>query len=88
MKLYSISGHGKYCFEVEVPTTIFDPKFAVIKVYKNPEDKSKKLIDKIYFPIKKMPKWDVPAQAIFLGKSDERTLRRKTKELITRLNCD
>lgn len=88
MKLYSTLNHMDYRFEVKVPTTIFDPEFAVIEVYKNPEYKSKKLIDKVYFPIKKMPKWDVPAQAIFLSKSDERTLMKKTRELITKLNCD
>ncbi len=88
MQIYSTSNHMDYRFIVEVPTTIFDPMFAVINVYKNPEYKNKKLIDKVYFPIKKMPKWDIPAQAIFLSRSDERTLRRKTKELITRLNCN
>lgn len=71
--------HG-YRFEVQVPTTIFDDKVAVIKAYDG-----KKCIDEEYFMLRKMPAWNVPQQAIMLGKTDEKTLERRTKELMKRL---
>ncbi|MCG2719039.1 MAG: hypothetical protein L6408_09450 [Nanoarchaeota archaeon] len=80
MKRYSGFKEDGYRFEVQVPTTIFDNKFAVIQAYQD-----QKLVDEIHFKLKKMPEWNVPCQCILLGKSDEKTLEKKTEELIRRL---
>lgn len=81
MQRYSGFIEYGYRFEVKVPTTIFDNKVAVISAYKG-----RKVVNKIYFKLKKMPEWYVPCQCILLGKSDEKTLEEKTKELFKRLN--
>lgn len=69
-----------YRFEVLIPATIFDDNRGVIRAYFG-----RKCVDEEYFRLRKMPEWNVPLQAILLGKKDEQTLERRTKELMKRL---
>jgi hypothetical protein len=71
--------HG-YRFEVKVPASIFEERYAVISAYQGT-----KCVDREFFPLREMPTWDVPAQAVVLTKSDEKTLEQKTRELMKRL---
>lgn len=69
-----------YRIEVLVPTTIFDSQRGVIRAYRG-----RMCVDQIYFKLRELPKWYVPLQAILLGKDDEKTLEKRTKELMKRL---
>ena len=69
-----------YRVEVQVPVTIFDDKVAVIRAYQG-----KNCVGEEYFRLRKLPDWNVPLQAIMLGKSDEKTLERKTDEMMKQL---
>ena len=80
MQRYSGFREYGYRFEVKVPTTIFEPKVAVIRAYKN-----KSFVDEVYFELKSMPEWYVPCQCIMLSKPDENMLEKKTKELFKKL---
>ena len=80
MKRYSGFIENTYRFETVVPTTIYDPKICILSAYKR-----KKVIDKIQFKLNDMPQWNVPFQAIVLCKKDQKTLEKKTEELIARL---
>ena len=80
MTRYSGFREYGYRFEVKVPTTIFEPKVAVIRVYSG-----SKFVDGLYFELDRMPEWYVPCQCIMLSKTDEKTLEKKTKELFKRL---
>jgi len=83
MERYGGFIEGDYRFEAKVPTTIYDNKRAVVRAYQG-----KELVDEIYFKLKKMPRWDVPAQTIMLSKSDAKTLEKKTNELIKKLGIN
>jgi len=80
MQRYSGFKEYGYRFEVKVPTTIFEPRVAVIRAYHN-----KSLVDEVHFKLKNMPEWYIPCQCIMLSKSDEKTLEKKTEELFKRL---
>lgn len=80
MERYSGFIENGYRFEVRIPTTIFDDKVGVIRAYLG-----RKCVDEEYFGLRKMPEWNVPLQALLLGKKDELTLERRTKELMKRL---
>lgn len=80
MKRYSGFREYGFRFEVKVPTTIFEPKVGVIRAYKG-----RKFVDEVYFSLKRMPEWYIPAQCIMLSKTDEKTLERTTEELFKKL---
>jgi hypothetical protein len=80
MQRYSGFRENGYRFEVRVPTKIFDDKVAVIRAYRG-----KTCVGEEYFGLRKLPEWNASAQAIVLGKSDEKTLERKTNELLKQL---
>ncbi len=80
MKRYSGFREYGYRFEVKVPTTIFEPKVAVIRAYNG-----NKFVDELYFELDRMPEWYVPCQCIMLSKTDEKALEKKTKELFKKL---
>lgn len=69
-----------YRFEIKVPTNIRDPLRGEVTAYAGRKER-----DRIYFDCRSMPKWDVPAQAIFLSRGDEVAMKKATEKLIKRL---
>src|SRR3989344_3867157 len=74
-KMYGYMKHNRY--HVYVPTTIFDPKVAVIRVYEVADDHRpfvdipEKIIGEDYIPLASMPTWNVAHQCLVLNERDE-----------------
>jgi len=70
-----------YRFEVRVPTEIRDNLAVEITAYRG----RRYVADRIYSPLKSMPHWNIPLQAILLSTRDERILNRTIKRFIRKL---
>ncbi|HLC97870.1 MAG TPA: hypothetical protein VJC21_03765 [Candidatus Nanoarchaeia archaeon] len=80
MCLYNGHMSGDLRVRTYVPTTIFNPLAAVIRVY-YVEDYScqeptapELIVDIKRVPLHSFPKWDVGAQTLFLSRTDERAV--------------
>ena len=87
-KLYGYMKSHRY--HVYVPTTIFEPKVAIIKVYniENPEalsDVPETVIREEYVRLASMPTWDVEYRCIQLSKRDQQKVSKVLKNLEKRL---
>jgi len=74
-----------YCFEVQVPTTIFDPQRLQLTAYEENKDKRGAEISSIYVSLQEMPKWNISCQCILLSKADEARLEADTKKFVASL---
>ncbi len=91
MHLYHGYLMGRYRFRVYVPTTIFDPITAEIRVYqpdspaKSIPDAPEKVVAQDHVPLQSMPRWDARYQTLQLNAQDERTLEKRLRKLERKL---
>lgn len=81
----------KYRYNVYVPTRIFDPKSAIIKVYQ-PENPSKQLADspetvveESWVQLNSLPTWNVEYQCLQLSRRDEQKVNAALRGLERRI---
>ncbi|MFC1686818.1 hypothetical protein ACFL0E_00490 [Nanoarchaeota archaeon] len=94
MKLYNGHIEGDLRFRTYVPTTIFDPKVAILRVYRL-EDAShqypkvpEEVVARETVPLESMPYWDVGAQAVMLSGQDHESVVKACKTLEKKLLPD
>jgi len=86
-KIYSLltSSHDaktRYRIKVDVPTTIFEPRYAIVSVYKGRGNGRK--IKEVGVRLENMPYVNIE-QAIRLERADDIRVRRKVSKLLKRL---
>jgi hypothetical protein len=63
-----------YRVGIYLPTTIFEGKGVQVKINNY---RTGRKVDELYVRINKMPRWDIPTQAVLLGKKDQSKLEQK-----------
>jgi len=94
MHLYSgcITGAGPHRIRIYVPTDVYGRKAAQILAYEpatltsEVPTESEKLVAVKRVPLRSMPKWNVPIQALTLSRRDERDVIRAANELEAKLS--
>ncbi|MBI4141008.1 hypothetical protein HY485_04190 [Candidatus Woesearchaeota archaeon] len=89
---YGYMKHHRY--HVYVPTTIFDPKAALIRVYKVENhskqlpDSPEEIIGQKWVLLKSLPTWDSDYRCFHLSRRDEKKIRRAVDNLERKLERD
>ncbi len=87
MHLYIGYISGKFRYRIYVPTTVFDPPIASIRIYQlergsqQRPDRPELVVARDYVPLKSMPKWSVEYQALLLSTRDKRRVFQKLDRL-------
>ncbi len=87
-KIQDYMKHHRY--HVYVPTTIFDPKVAIIKAYKIEDhyifsNTPETVIGEEYVPLASMPRWNLELRCLLLSRRDGRKVSDALKNLEKRL---
>lgn len=87
MTLYAGAIIDNLRFRTYVPTTIYDPRVAEIRVYAVEDQTEQRpttpeeLVKTEYVKLKSLPKWDVGAQCLTLSRRDEKKLLKALSKL-------
>ena len=72
---------SKYRYHVYLPTSIFDPRSAIIKVYQ-PADPSKQeadspetVVEEAYVQLNSLPTWNIEYQCLQLSRRDKQKVK-------------
>ena len=79
-RLFGFIDPKGYKIHVDAPTNIRDDYVGRIRIYYG-----RTIVEEKYFKCKKMPRRDVPLQAIILGRKDEQEMRKTLNKLISKL---
>ena len=89
-KLYGYMKSHRY--HIYVPTTIFEPKVAIIRAYKveggQEPDRPETVLATTSVPLGSMPIWNVEYQAIQISRRDEQKIRKTLESLEEKLEPD